>query len=294
MRATDLSELSAFDAVARHKSFTRAAKEREVTASAISHAVSNLENRLGVRLLNRTTRNVSLTDAGEMLHASLAPAFDVIASALDGVNQFRDTPFGKVRLNVPNSIAPFVLGKVLGPLISAHPNLKLEVIATDRLVDIVEEGFDAGVRLGESLSEGMVAVKIKPRLRLVVVGSPEYFRSRSVPKTPRQLAEHVCIQNMYPSGAKYPWEFERKGEKIVFNPTGPIALDDHELMMQVALSGTALAYVWEKRAQREILDGKLISCLDEWCAPEDWLYLYYPSRKNMSAGLRAVVEALRV
>jgi len=294
MRATDLSELSAFDAVARHKSFTRAAKEREVTASAISHAVSNLENRLGVRLLNRTTRNVSLTDAGEMLHASLAPAFDVVAAALDGLNQFRDTPFGKVRLNVPNSIAPFVLGKVLGPLISAHPNLKLEVIATDRLIDIVEEGFDAGVRLGESISEGMVAVKIKPRLRLVVVGSPEYFRSRSVPETPRQLAEHVCIQNMYPSGAKYPWEFERKGEKIAFNPTGPIALDDHELMMQVALSGTALAYVWEKRAQREILDGKLISCLDEWCAPEDWLYLYYPSRKNMSAGLRAVVEALRV
>jgi DNA-binding transcriptional LysR family regulator len=294
MRATDLSELSAFDAVARHKSFTRAAKEREVTASAISHAVSNLENRLGVRLLNRTTRNVSLTDAGEMLHASLAPAFDVIASALDAVNRFRDTAFGKVRLNVPNSIAPFVLGDVLGPLIRAHPNLKLEVIATDRLIDIVEEGFDAGIRLGESLSEGMVAVKIKPRLRLVVVGSPEYFNSRSLPKTPRQLAEHVCVQNMYPSGAKYPWEFERKGEKIVFNPTGPIALDDHELMLRVALSGTALAYVWEKKAERDIRDGKLISCLDEWCAPEDWLYLYYPSRKNMSAGLRAVVEALRV
>jgi DNA-binding transcriptional LysR family regulator len=294
MRATDLSELSAFDAVARHKSFTRAAKEREVTASAISHAVSNLENRLGVRLLNRTTRNVSLTDAGEMLHASLAPAFDVIASALDAVNRFRDTAFGKVRLNVPNSIAPFVLGDVLGPLIRAHPNLKLEVIATDRLIDIVEEGFDAGIRLGESLSEGMVAVKIKPRLRLVVVGSPEYFNSRSLPKTPRQLAEHICVQNMYPSGAKYPWEFERKGEKIVFNPTGPVALDDHELMLRVALSGTALAYVWEKKAERAIREGKLISCLDEWCAPEDWLYLYYPSRKNMSAGLRAVVEALRV
>jgi DNA-binding transcriptional LysR family regulator len=294
MRATDLAELSAFDAVARHKSFTRAARERGVTASAVSHAVGNLESRLGVRLLNRTTRNVSLTDAGGRLHASLAPAFDVIASALDGVNQFRDTPFGKVRLNVPNSIAPFVLGEILGPLIRAHPNLQLEVIATDRLVDIVEEGFDAGVRLGESLREGMVAVKIKPRLRFAVVGSPDYFRSRSVPKTPRQLAEHVCIRNMYPSGAKYPWEFERKGEKIAFDPTGPVALDDHELMVQVALSGAALAFVWEKRAEREIRDGRLIRCLDAWCAPEDWLYLYYPSRKHMSAGLRAVVEALRV
>jgi DNA-binding transcriptional LysR family regulator len=210
-------------------------------------------------------------------------------AVLDGVDLLRRA----APLNVPNSIAPFVLGEVLGPLTSAHPNLQLEVIATDRLVDIVEEGFDAGVRLGESLSEGMVAVKIKPRLRLVVVGSPEYFRSRSVPKTPRQLAEHVCIQNMYPSGAKYPWEFERKGEKIAFDPTGPIALDDQDLMVQVALSGTALAYVWEERARREILDGKLISCLDEWSAPEDWLCLYYPGRKNMSAGLRAVVEALR-
>jgi DNA-binding transcriptional LysR family regulator len=198
MRATDLSELSAFDAVARHKSFTRAAKEREVTGSAVSRAVSNLENRLGVRLLNRTTRSVSLTDAGEMLHASLAPAFDVIASALDGVNQYRDTPFGKVRLNVPNSIAPFVLGDVLGPLISAHPNLKLEVMATDRLVDIVEEGFDAGVRLGESLSEGMVAVKIKPRLRLVVVGSPEYLGAGRCLRRPgswrSMFAFKTCIQ----------------------------------------------------------------------------------------------------
>jgi DNA-binding transcriptional LysR family regulator len=294
MRATDLSELSAFDAVARHKSFTRAAKERGVTASAVSHAVSNLENRLGVRLLNRTTRNVSLTDAGGMLHAELAPAFDVIASALDAVNQFRDTPFGKVRLNVPNSIARFVIGDVLGPLIRAHPNLQLEVIATDRLVDIVEEGFDAGVRLGESLSDGMVAVKIKPRLRFAVVGSPDYFRSRPVPKSPRQLVEHVCIRNMYPSGAKYPWEFERKGKKVAFNPSGPIALDDHELMVQVALSGTALAYIWEKRAEREIIEGRLVRCLDEWCAPEDWLYLYYPSSKHISAGLRAVVDALRV
>jgi DNA-binding transcriptional LysR family regulator len=294
MRATDLSELSAFDAAARHKSFTRAAKEREVTASAISHAVGNLENRLGVRLLNRTTRKVSLTDAGEMLHATLAPAFDAIASALEAINHFRDTPFGRVRLNVPNSIAPFLIGEVLGPLMSAHPNLQLEVVATNRLVDIVEEGFDAGIRLGESLGEGMVAVRLKPRLRLVVVGSPGYFRSRSVPKTPRQLAEHVCIQNMYPSGAKYSWQFERKGEKITFNPTGPIALDDHDLMLKVALSGNALAYVWEKRAEREIQDGKLITCLDEWCAPEDWFYLYYPSRKNMSAGLRAVIEALRM
>jgi DNA-binding transcriptional LysR family regulator len=294
MRATDLSELAAFDAVARHRSFRRAAEERGVTASAISHAVRKLEERVGIRLLNRTTRSVSPTDAGSMLQTQLSPAFGDIGTALDALNRFRDTPFGKVRINVPNSIAPFVVGPVLGPLVQENPGLEIEIVATDRLVDIVREGFDAGIRLGESLSEGMVAVKIRPRLRFAVVGSPDYFRERAIPKTPRDLGDHVCVQNMYPSGVRYPWEFERGAEAVAFHPTGPIALDDHELMVQVALSGVALAYVWENRAEREIADGRLVRCLDEWCPPEDWLYLYYPSRRNMSAGLRAVIEAMRV
>lgn len=293
MRTTDLSELAAFDAVARHRSFRRAGEERGVTASAISHSVSNLEERVGIRLLNRTTRSVSLTDAGAMLQARLAPAFGDIGAALDALNQFRDTPFGKVRINVPNSIAPFVLGGIIGPLITNNPNLEIEIAATDRLVDIVEEGFDAGIRLGESLREGMIAVKVKPRLRFAVVGSPNYFRNRNLPQTPRDLGDHVCVQNMYPNGTHYPWEFELKSEAIAFHPNGPIALDDHELMVQAALSGVALAYVWENRAERDILDGKLIRCLDEWCPPEDWLYLYYPSRQNMSAGLRAVIDAMK-
>lgn len=293
MRATDLSELAAFDSVARHSSFRRAAEERGVTASAISHAVSNLEERVGLRLLNRTTRSVSLTDAGAMLQARLAPAFGDIGAALDALNQFRDTPFGKVRINVPNSIAPFVLGRVIGPLVTDNPNLEIEFAATDRLVDIVEEGFDAGIRLGESLREGMIAVKIKPRLRFAVVGSPDYFRNRKIPRTPRDLSDHVCVQNMYPNGMRYPWEFDLKGEAIAFHPSGPIALDDHDLMVQAALSGVALAYVWENRAQRDILDGRLVRCLDEWCPPEDWLYLYYPSRRNMSGGLRAVIDAMK-
>lgn len=293
MRAVDLAELAAFDAVARHRSFRRAAEERGVTASAISHAVSDLEARLGIRLFNRTTRSVSPTDAGAMLQTRLSPAFGDMGAALEALNQFRDAPFGKVRINVPNSIAPFVLGRVLGPLIRANPNLQLEIAATDRLVDIVDEGFDAGIRLGESLREGMVAVKLGPRLRFAVVGSPGYFADHALPRTPRDLAGHVCIQNMYPSGARYAWAFERAGEAITFHPSGPIALDDHELMVQVALSGVALAYVWEDRAQREVGDGRLVRCLEEWCAPEDWLYLYYPSRRNISAGLRAVIEALK-
>ncbi len=294
MRSTDLSELAAFDAVARHRSFRRASEERGVTASAVSHAVSNLEARTGIRLLNRTTRSVSLTDAGAMLFARLSPAFGDIGSALDALNQFRDTPFGKVRINAPNSIAPFVFGPVMGPLIAANPNLELEIVATDRLVDIVDEGFDAGIRLGESLRDGMTAVRIKPRLRFAVVGSPGYFASRPAPKTPADLKEHVCIRNIYPSGTAYPWEFARYGKTIEFEPTGPISLDDHELMVGAALSGVALAYVWEDRARPYVESGRLVECLASWCAPEDWLYLYYPARKHLSAGLRAVIEALRV
>ncbi len=294
MRATELSELAAFDAVARHRSFRKAGEERGVTASAISHAVSNLEERTGIRLLNRTTRSVSLTDAGGRLHAQLSPAFSGMISALDSLNHFRDTPFGKVRLNVPNSIAPFVVGPVLGPLSAANPHLELEVVATDRLVDITDEGFDAGIRLGESLRDGMVAVRINPRLRLVVVGSPDYFTRRPIPKTPHDLKDHVGIQNMFPNGNRFAWGFRKGDEAVDYSPTGSIALDDHELIVQAAQAGVGLGYVWEQRAQPAIADGSLIQCLDEWCQPEDWLYLYYPSKRNMSAGLRAVIEAMRV
>ncbi|QNQ11161.1 LysR substrate-binding domain-containing protein [Sphingomonas alpina] len=293
MRTTDLSELAAFDAVARHRSFRRASEERGVTASAISHAVSNLEARVGIRLLNRTTRSVSLTDAGAMLLARLSPAFGDIGSALDALNQFRDTPFGKVRINAPNSIAPFVLGPVIGPLIAANPNLELEIVATDRLVDIVEEGFDAGIRLGESLRDGMTAVKISPRLRFAVVGSPGYFSSRPIPRIPADLTSHICIRNMYPSGVGYPWSFARNGEEIDIDVNGPLALHDHELMIESALAGVALAYVWEDRARPYVESGRLVACLNDWIVPEDWLYLYYPTRKYLSAGLRAVIEALR-
>ncbi|AUX75681.1 LysR family transcriptional regulator [Sinorhizobium fredii] len=293
MRATELSELSAFAAVARHKSFRRAGEERGVTASAISHAVLNLEERIGVRLLNRTTRSVSLTEAGALLQSHLDPAFGEITSALDALNRFRHTPFGRVKLNVPNSIAPFVIGWIIGPLLEKNPNLELEISATDRLVDIVQEGFDAGIRFGERVTEGMIAVRIKPRLRLVVVGSPSYFERRPVPLTPHDLKRHLCIQNMFPSGSRYPWEFERDGQAITFQPTGPLSLDDHELMTQAALGGVALAYVWENRVEKFIASGELIRVLDDWCQPEEPLYLYYPSRRHMSAGFRALVDAIK-
>jgi DNA-binding transcriptional LysR family regulator len=293
MRATELSELAAFAAVARHKSFRKASEERGVTASAISHAVLNLEDRIGVRLLNRTTRSVSLTEAGELLISHLDPAFGEMAAALDALNRYRDTPFGKVRINVPNSIGPFVIGRIIGPLLKSNPHLQLEINATDRLVDIVKEGFDAGIRFGERVTEGMIALRIKPRIRLVVVGSPAYFETRPKPTTPHELKRHLCIQNMFPSGARYAWEFEKDGQTVSFQPTGPLSLDDHELMMQAALGGVGLAYIWEPRVEKAIASGELIQVLDDWCQPEEPLYLYYPSRRHMSAGFRAVIDAMR-
>ena len=293
MRATDLSELAAFAAVARHKSFRKAGEERGVTASAVSHAVLNLEDRIGIRLLNRTTRSVSLTEAGELLISHLDPAFGGMVAALDALNRYRDTPFGKVRINVPTSIGPFVIGHVIGPLLKRNPNLQLEINATDRLVDIVEEGFDAGIRFGERITEGMIALRIKPRIRLVVVGSPAYFETRPKPETPHDLKRHLCIQNMFPSGARYAWEFEKDGQTVSFQPTGPLSLDDHELMLQAALGGVGLAYIWEPRAEKAIARGELIQVLDDWCQLEEPLYLYYPSRRHMSAGFRAVIDAMR-
>ncbi|MBY4607326.1 LysR family transcriptional regulator [Rhizobium sp. 9T] len=293
MRATELSELAAFAAVARHKSFRKAGEERGVTASAVSHAVLNLEDRIGIRLLNRTTRSVSLTEAGELLISHLDPAFGEMAAALDALNRYRDTPFGKVRINVPNSIGPFVIGRIIAPLLQRNPNLQLEINATDRLVDIVEEGFDAGIRFGERVTEGMIALRIKPRIRLVVVGSPAYFETRPKPATPHELKRHLCIQNMFPSGARYAWEFEKDGQTMSFQPTGSLSLDDHELMMQAALGGVGLAYIWEPRVEKAVAGGELIQVLDDWCQPEESLYLYYPSRRHMSAGFRAVIDAIR-
>jgi DNA-binding transcriptional LysR family regulator len=294
MHSSELGELVTFLAVARHRSFSKAAAERGVAASAISHYIRNLEKRVGVRLFHRTTRSVSLTEAGERFMVELQPAFGQIGKALESLNSFRDSPFGTVRINVPTSIAPFVFQNVMGPLLARNPNLHLDIEATDRLVDIVEEGFDAGIRFGERLSRDMVAVRIKPRLRFAVVGSPAYFADRKPPRTPAELREHSCIRYRFPSGTLYNWQFERDGEEMDVEVNGPITLDDQYMMVEAALQGCGLAYVWENWALPHLAKGTLVRCLDKWCAPEDGLFLYYPSRRYVSAGLRALIEMLRV
>jgi DNA-binding transcriptional LysR family regulator len=293
MHGTELAELSTFLAVARYRSFKQAAVQRSVAASAVSHTIRSLEARVGVRLFHRTTRSVSLTEAGERFLTELHPAFSQIEKALEGLNAFRGTPFGTVRINVPSSIAPFLLHDVMGPLLKRNPGLRLDIVATDRLVDIVEEGFDAGVRFGERLTQDMIAVRIKTRLRFAVVGSPEYFRGRRMPLVPGDLREHLCIRYRYPSGAIYNWQFERGGEAVDVEVDGPITLDNQELMVEAALQGCGLAYVWDSRVMAHLASGALVRCLDDWCAVDDGLFLYYPSRRYLSAGLRAVIDMLK-
>lgn len=295
MNGSELAELSIFLSVAHLRSFSKAAVERNVAPSAISHAIRKLEQRVGVRLFHRTTRSVALTDAGERFLSELGPAFGQIGLALESLNAYRDTPFGTVRINLPSAIAPFVLKDVLGPLLIQNPGLKLDLVATDRLVDIVEEGFDAGIRFGERLSQDMVAVRIRPSLRFAVVGAPDYFArtGRPLPQTPADLKQHDCIRYRFPSGAIFDWEFSRVGESLTVAVDGPLTLDGQEMMVEAALQGCGLAYVWDSRVQRHLEDGSLLRCLDSWCAPDESLHLYYPSHRHLSAGLKALIHRLR-
>ncbi|RUL78974.1 LysR family transcriptional regulator [Dyella choica] len=293
MDPTELAELTVFVAVAKHLSFRQAATERGTSASAISHSVRSLEARVGVRLFHRTTRSVSLTDAGEMLFARLEPAIQDVRAAVDQLNAFRDTPIGKIRINVPNSIATYVLGDAMQTLLTRNPGLKLEVVATDALVDIVEEGFDAGIRFGERLSPDVVAVRIKPTFRFIVVGSPGYFEKKSIPQTPHDLHEHDCIRYAFPSGALLNWEFSKDGETLQVEVAGTLTVDSQELMTDAAARGLGLAYIWTDRAEPYLRDGRLRSCLEDWCTLDESLFLYFPSRKHQSAGLRALIEVMK-
>jgi DNA-binding transcriptional LysR family regulator len=292
METTELSELAVFAAVARNLSFRLAATERGTTPSAISHAIRHLEARVGVRLFHRTTRSVSLTGAGEMLFARLQPALTDMRAAVDELNAFRATPFGTIRLNVPNSLALYTLGDVVPTLLRNNPGLKLDVVVTDTLVDIVEGGFDAGIRLGEMLSQDMIAVRLKSTFQWVVVGSPDYFKRKKAPVTPHDLHEHDCIRYAFPSGAIFHWEFSKDGEAVQVEVDGPFTVDSQELMVDAAAHGVGLAFVWRDRAAPYLRDGRLTCCLEDWCE-EETPFLYFPSRKHQSAGLRALIDAMK-
>ncbi len=293
MKRGDLDDLAAFAAVARARSFTRAAAELGLSPSALSHAMRSLEARLGVRLLARTTRSVAPTAAGERLLSSLDPALQEVARGLSALADWRGIPSGAIRLTTFGYAARTVLAPILPQFLREHPDISVEVIVEDRLVDLVAGGFDAGIRLGETVDLDMVAVPVGPALRTLVVGTPGYFEGRSLPAAPADLENHNCINyRLLGGGGLLPWEFERDGREIRFRPTGQLIVNDEVLSAAAVRAGAGLGYMLEHDVAEEIANGQLIQVLDTWCPPFPGCYLYYPSRQ-ITPALRVLVVTLR-
>lgn len=291
--STKLPELAAFSSVAMHLSFQKAANERGVSRSAISHAVASLERSLGVRLLNRNTRSVSLTDAGQALYERVCKAFGDIQDALEDVNRFRDSPVGRLRVNALRSLEPGFLAPIVTKLTHENPGLSIEVISDDRPVDLVAEGFDAGVRFGEQFNQDMIAVKLPARSRFAVIASPDYAFSAPPVGRPEDLLDHACIRHRYGDGNVHPWDFAKDGEVRQVSVKGPVTLDSQDMMIEAAIAGAGYAYVYESRAAKHLESGRLVRRLEDWCPAFSDLYLYYPSRKQVSAGLRAFIALMK-
>ncbi|RWQ29816.1 LysR family transcriptional regulator [Mesorhizobium sp.] len=294
MKRTHLSQLAVLAAVAQCGSFRGAAKELGIAPSAVSHAVSNLEARLGVRLLARSTRSVAPTEEGAQLLERLRPALSEIDLALESAVEARDRPAGNLRLTVPRTAAHLALTPRLGAFASAYPDIVLEIVIEDRFTDVVEGGFDAGVRLGESLQRDMIAVRIGPNLRGAVVGAPSYFATMPRPRHPHDLVGHRCIRFRFSSGILYRWEFEKDGEEIELAVQGPLILDEDHLIANAAADGAGLAFLFEDYVREALATGRLIRVLEDWCPPFDGFFAYYPSRRQMRPALRAFVDFFKI
>ncbi|MER9331964.1 MULTISPECIES: LysR family transcriptional regulator [unclassified Mesorhizobium] len=294
MNRAHLSQLAVLATVAQCGSFRGAARELAIAPSAVSHAVSSLEARLGVRLLSRSTRSVAPTDEGAQLLERLRPALSEIDLALETAIEARDRPAGNLRLTVPRTAAQLTLAPRLGAFAQAFPDIVLEIVIEDRFTDVVEGGFDAGVRLGESLQRDMIAVRIGPPIRGAVVAAPSYFETMPRPNHPRDLAGHRCVRFRFSSGVLYRWEFEKDGEELEIAVNGPLIVGEDRLNVEAAINGAGLTFVFEGYVNQAIADGKLIRVLDDWCPPFDGFFVYYPSRRQMRPALRAFVDFFKV
>jgi DNA-binding transcriptional LysR family regulator len=288
-----LSELSAFAAVAQHRSFRKAADELGLAPSTLSHMMRSLEARMGVRLLHRTTRSVAPTEAGERLLARLHPILHALDEALDEVNTFREAPSGALRINASEVAVQVLLQSIVPAFVVRYPHVTLDLVTEGRLVDIVAEGFDAGIRLGESMPQDMVAVAITGATRFVTVAAPAYLAARGTPRLPEELHAHLCIRHRLPSGKPYRWEFENSGQEIRMDVQGAITLDHPGLMVQAASAGLGIAYVPLDVARIALGAGQLVTVLDDWCPAIPGLFLYYPGHRHVPAGLRALVQVIR-
>lgn len=292
-RSGDLFTLNVFLAVASHRSFRAASADLNVTRSAVSHSIKSLEQRLGVRLLNRTTRSVSLTEAGERLAARLRPAISSITEALQEVDAFRGTPTGTVRINASDVAVRMVLRPLLARFHRDYPEVHLDIVTDGRLGDIVAEGFDAGIRLAEAVPQDMIAVRIIDTVRFAAVASPSYLKARGRPFAPQDLHEHDCIRFRFESGAIYRWEFERHGVAETINVNGPLTLTDQVLMVEAAIDGIGIAFVPDFLVGQALQNRQLERLLDEWCPAFPGVSLYYPGRRHVSSGLKALIETIR-
>ena len=288
-----LPDLAVFALVAQHRSFRAAAQVLGVSASALSHTMRNLESRLDVRLLHRTTRSVAPTEAGERLLARLAPALADIDAALGEIAAFRDRPAGRLRLNLARSAARFLFAPKIGGFLNAYPDVRVEMVCDDGLSDIVAGGFDCGVRLGESLQADMIAVPIGGDLSQSLVASPVYLAAHGAPARPEDVPHHRCLLGRRLTGQTWPWEFERQGRVVVVNPPGVLVADENEVLHRACLDGAGLAFLFHNAVADDIAAGRLVSLLDDWCEPFAGFFLYYTSRRQLSPALRAFIDWMR-
>jgi DNA-binding transcriptional LysR family regulator len=278
--------------VVRHRNFRRAARERGVATSTLSQSVRDLEERLGVRLLNRTTRSVTPTEAGERLASRLTPIFTEMTEAIDEVNGFRDTPTGTLRLNVPGAAQP-ILAPMIARFISQHPGVRLEITVDNSLVDVFAQGYDAGIRYDESLALDMIAVPIGPPQRFAVVASPDHVRRHGMPQRPEEFLHRPCIRYRFPSGATVPWEFEKDGETVKINPESAFVTNSPELAICAAEDGLGWYATFEDFVRPALAAGRLVEALVSWCPYFPGPSLYYPSRRHVPAPLRAFIDFVR-
>lgn len=294
MRDDHTPALRAFHLIARHGSFTRAAAELEVTASALSQTMRQLEQRLGVRLLQRTTRKVGLTEAGKLFLERITPALAVIDGALDELRQHGDRPAGTLRVTVPEIVLEWLVAPLQTEFLRRWPDVVLDIDVTGGLVDLVAGGYDCGIRLGERLARDMVAVPLGGKVRSVVVAAPAYLQKHGRPQHPRDLQAHACVRNRYiSSGAIYRWEFAQRGRWFELDVNGPLIVNDPALAIRAALDGLGLTHTVEPAVREHLADGRLETVLDTWLPPYDGFYLYYPSRFQMPPKLRVFIDFLR-
>lgn len=294
MKRDELGDLVSFLAVCEERSFTKAAARLGTSQSSLSHTIKRLEEHLGIRLLTRTTRNVAPTLAGEKLATTLRPALDMIDTQLASLDEMKEKPAGLVRLTVPRRAAMQMVWPKLHPLLRKHPDIKLEISVDHRMTDIVEERFDAGVRLGESVEKDMIAVKMGPEMRLLTLGTPEYFKKHGRPKTPHDLTDHNCINLRLPTlGGLYAWEYDQDGKPLNVRVDGQLTTDDPDLIVEACLDGVGLCCLPDYHLNHFVEEGRLESVLDDWSSPFSGYYLYYPSRRQNSSAFSMVLEALR-